>query len=313
VNSVVMAEMEIALIGVPIDLGAGRRGVDMGPSAIRYAGLQEGLTRMGHRVHDAGDLPVEIPETRQVGSDRLKYLDVVLPVLEAVREAVSDAVAAGRMPLCLGGDHSIALGSIAGSSRGRALGVIWLDAHADFNTADTTPSGNIHGMPLAALCGYGDPRLVAVGRDEGRKHAIDPRRVAVVGARSLDGEERRLLRQAGVSVFSMDAIDRFGIAEVMRQAIAVASRDTRGIHLSLDVDGVDPMYAPGVGTPVAGGLTYREAHLAVELIAESGRLVGLDLVEVNPILDSANATGLLAVQLALSAMGLRVWDGPPAA
>jgi len=302
-----LTAIDIALIGVPIDLGAGRRGVDMGPSALRYAGLQDGLLRLGHRVRDMGDLEVEIPERRAVGSERLKYLDVVLPVQQMLAEAVSRAVDEHHIPICLGGDHSIALGSISGASRGRTLGVIWLDAHADFNTAETTPSGNIHGMPLAALCGYGDQRLVTLGGTSNSSRTVSPEKVAVVGARSLDGEEKKLLRSAGVRVFSMEAIDRFGIAEVMRQAIAVASDGTDGIYLSLDVDCVDPMYAPGVGTPVPGGLTYREAHLAVELIAESGRLIGLDLVEVNPILDSANATGTIAVHLALSAMGLRVW------
>jgi arginase len=285
----------------------------MGPSAIRYAGLQDDLVRLGHTVHEAGDVDVEIPETREVGSERLKYLSSVLPVLGAVRTAVSDAIAAGRIPITLGGDHSIALGSVAGASQSARVGVIWLDAHADFNTADTTPSGNIHGMPLAALCGYGDPRLVDVGRAGSSERAVDPARVAIVGARSIDPGERELLRQAGVSVFSMDAIDRFGVADVMGEAIAVVSDGTEGIHLSLDLDAVDPMHAPGVGTPVPGGLTYREAHLAVELIAETGRLVSLDLVEVNPILDTANATARLAVQLALSALGLRVWEGPPAA
>jgi arginase len=282
----------------------------MGPSAIRYAGLQEGLVRIGHRVHDMGDIPVEIPETHEIGSPRLKYLDVVLPVQLRLAETVAATVERGRVPLCLGGDHSIALGSVSGASRRRRLGVIWLDAHADFNTAETTPSGNIHGMPLAALCGFGDERLVSLGRTGGRRRAVDPTTVAIVGARSIDDDEKKLLREAGVSVFSMEAIDRFGIAEIMQQAIATAAAGTDGIYLSLDVDGVDPMYAPGVGTPVPGGLTYREAHLAVELIAESGHLIGLDLVEVNPILDAANATARLAVQLALSAMGMRVWETP---
>jgi arginase len=304
-----MDSLDLSLIGVPIDLGSGRRGVDMGPSAIRYAGLQVGLAGLGHIVRDEGDLDVAIPEVHAIEEPNLKYLSVVLPIQQEVMRAVQRVCAEGRIPIVLGGDHSLALGSINGAvADGRNLGVIWLDAHADFNTAETSPSGNIHGMPLAALCGIGDSRLVTLGGQVGAERKIDPRRVAIVGARSLDPQERHLLREHGVNVFSMDAIDRYGIGEIMRRAIACASDGTDGIYLSLDVDAVDPMHAPGVGTPVPGGLTYREAHLAVELLAESGTLVGLDLVEVNPILDLANATGRLAVQLALSALGQRVWE-----
>ena len=300
--------MEIDLIGVPIDFGAGRRGVDMGPSAMRYAGLQERLAGLGHGVADHGNIVVSVRETCEVGDPRLRYQEVVTGVHQRLAARVAESVAAGRIPLVAGGDHSIALGSVAGAAQGRTLGLVWLDAHGDFNTAETSPSGNIHGMPLAALCGIGDERLVTLGGTMGPQAKVEPRNVAIVGARSLDADEKRLLREAGVTVYAMEAIDRYGISEVMRRAIDIASGGTQGIYLSLDLDAIDPMYAPGVGTPVTGGLTYREAHLAVEMLAETGRLVGMDLVEVNPILDNANATAELAVQLALSAFGQRVWE-----
>jgi arginase len=299
--------MRIEIIGVPMDLGAGRRGVDMGPSAIRYADLEAGLEALGHTVTDRGNIAVPPSETRDPGEPSLRYLDAILAVEQRVAEEAASIAGAGGVGVVLGGDHSVALGSIAGAARGRTLGVIWLDAHGDFNTAGTTPSGNIHGMPLAALCGYGDDRLVSIGGWTGAGAKVSPRNVALVGVRSLDPEERNLMREAGVTVFPMETIDRFGIAEVIRRAIEVASRGTDGIYVSLDLDVLDPMYAPGVGTPVPGGLTYREAHLAAEMLAETGRVVGLDLVEVNPILDRSNATGDLAVQLALSALGKRVW------
>lgn len=305
--------MKIEIIGVPMDLGAGRRGVDMGPSAIRYAGLEARLEALGHEVVDRGDVAVPPSETCGSGEERVRYLEPILEVGSRLAERVGAVAAAGGVSVVLGGDHSIALGSIAGSARGRTLGVIWLDAHGDFNTDATTPTGNIHGMPLAALCGYGHERLVSLDgwREEGAK--ISPQNLAVVGVRSLDPEERSLMREAGVTVFSMEAIDRFGIGEVMRRAIATAGRGTDGIYVSLDLDVLDPMYAPGVGTPIPGGLTYREAHLAAEMLAETGSVVGLDLVEVNPILDRSNTTGDLAVELALSALGKRVWGVTPPA
>ena len=299
--------MHIEIMGVPIDFGSGRRGVDMGPSAIRYAGLQAGLEALGHTVEDRGNVQVPPSETCESGDPRLRYLDAIVAVEQRTAEQVASIVTAGHMPVVLGGDHSIALGSVAGAARDRTLGVIWLDAHGDFNTADTTPSGNIHGMPLAALCGYGDERLVGLGGSAGTGPRVSPQNVAVVGVRDLDLEERDLMREAGVTVYSMEAVDRYGIGEVMRRAIDIASRGTQGIYVSLDLDVLDPMYAPGVGTPVTGGLTYREAHLAAEMLAETGQVVGLDLVEVNPILDQRNTTGALAVELALSALGKRVW------
>jgi len=301
--------MNIDLIGVPLDFGAGRRGVDMGPSAIRYAGLRAGLESLGHSVEDLGNVEVPVAETCSPGDPHLKYLEPIVAVARQLAETVAASVARGHIPLTLGGDHSLSLGSVMGAARGRKLGLIWLDAHGDFNTAETTRSGNIHGMPLAAIAGYGDPRLVTLGNLEPDGPKIDPANIAIVGARDLDSDERTLLEEAGVSVFSMEAVDRLGMCETMNRALDVAGNGTEGIFLSLDLDGVDPMYAPGVGTPVPGGLTFREAHLAAELVADAGLLAALDLVEVNPILDTQNATAALAVQLGLSACGKRIWRG----
>ena len=224
------------------------------------------------------------------------------------RGAVATSIQGGRFPLVLGGDHSLSAGSIRGAAKHKKLGVIWVDAHADFNTAETTPSGNIHGMPLAALCGLGDPRLVCLWEDE-TAPALDPRRVAVIGARDLDPGEKRNLREADVMVQSMEQIDRIGMVAALEKAIDRVSRDVDGIYLSLDMDALDPRHAPGVGTPVPGGLTYREAHLACEVVAETGRLIGMDLVEVNPILDVQNQTAILAVEFIRSALGSRIWGG----
>lgn len=301
--------MNVDLIGVPLDFGAGRRGVDMGPSALRYAGLRQGLEALGHHVYDLGNIEVPVAETCRPGDPHLKYLDPIVQVAQKLATIVAHSVEQGHFPITLGGDHSLALGAVMGAARGRRLGLIWLDAHGDFNTHETTPSGNIHGMPLAALAGYGDQRLVTLKGSEPAGPAIVPAHIAVVGARDLDEGERELLERAGVAVFSMEAIDRLGMPETMRRALAVATAGTDGIYLSVDMDGVDPLYAPGVGTPVPGGLTFREAHLAVELAADTGQLVALDVVEVNPILDIQNTTGRLAVQLALSALGKRIWYG----
>ena len=300
--------MQIDIIGVPVDFGADRRGVDMGPSAIRYAGLDRAIRGLGHEIVDHGNIEVPILEMCRIQEPALKYIDCIVPMARRVAGRVASSMQAGAFPLVLGGDHSLALGSVCGAARGRKLGLIWIDAHGDFNTAETTPSGNIHGMPLAALAGRGDPRLVQLW--EQAVPAVDPRRVAVVGARQLDPGERQNLKEAGVLVLGMEQIDRIGMARAMALAIERVSRDTDGLYLSLDLDALDPRHAPGVGTPVMGGLTYREAHLACELVAETGRLVGMDLVEVNPILDVQNQTALLAVEFAVSALGLRVWDEP---
>jgi arginase len=297
--------MHIELTGVPIDFGAGRRGVDMGPSAIRYAGLKPALESLGHVVEDRGNVETPIAETCTVSEPKLRYIDCIVPVARRVYGRVASAMQAGHFPLTLGGDHSLSLGAVRGAARHKSLGVIWIDAHADYNTAETTPSGNIHGMPLAALAGLGDPRLVTLG--DMKAVNVNPANIAIVGVRQLDPGERVLLRETGVTIFSMEQIDRIRLYHALGQAIDVASRGTEGIYLSFDMDSLDPLHAPGVGTPVPGGLTYREAHLACEMIAETGRLVGMDLVEVNPILDERNRTAALAVELALSALGQRVW------
>lgn len=299
--------MQIDIIGVPIDLGADRRGVDMGPSAIRYAHLQQKLESLGYTVQDKGNIEVPIAEMCKISEPKLKYIDCIVPMARRTAGAVATSLQAGHFPLVLGGDHSAALGSIHGAAKGRKLGVIWVDAHADFNTPETTPSGNIHGMPLAALCGLGDPRLTALWDES--VPVIDPQRVAVIGARDIDPGEKRNLKQAGVMVMGMEQIDRLGMVQALEKAIERISRDVDGIFLSFDMDSLDPRHAPGVGTPVSGGLTYREAHLACELVAETGKLIGLDLVEVNPILDAQNATAALSVELAMSALGRRVWSG----
>ena len=302
--------MHVNLIGVPLDFGAGRRGVDMGPSAIRYADLQQALEALGHHVSDLGNIAVPVRESCAPGDPALKYMDAIVEVQAGLADRVAGSVAAGSFPLVLGGDHSLAAGSVMGALRHRKLGLVWLDAHGDFNTHETSLSGNIHGMPLAALCGRGAEPLVTLAGREALGSKLQPGSVAVVGVRDLDTDERTLMRASGVHVYSMEAIDRLGIREVMRLAIEGVSQGTDGIWLSLDLDVIDPTFAPGVGTPVMGGLTYREAHLAVELIAETGRLAGMDMVEVNPILDRENTTGKLAVQLAASALGKRIWEAP---
>jgi arginase len=297
--------MNIDVMGVPMDLGAGRRGVDMGPSAIRYAGLNATLKALGHRVNDNGNLHVPFADECEPLESKLRYVDCIVEIATLLATNVAYSLAEGNFPLVLGGDHAIALGSVRGAARESKLGVVWVDAHGDFNTHETTPSGNIHGMPLAALAGFGDPRLVNLGsRDDA---LINPKNIALVGVRDLDSGERELLSRSGVTIFAMEQIDRTGAYDAVRRAIDIALDGTAGLYLSFDLDSLDPVYAPGVGTPVAGGLTYREAHMACELIAESGKLVGMDLVEVNPILDEMNRTGKLAVELAASALGKRVW------
>ena len=299
--------MQIDIIGVPIDLGADRRGVDMGPSAIRYAHLHQKLKELGYSLEDKGNIEVPIQEMCNITDPKLKYIDCIIPMARRVTGAVATSMQAGHFPLVLGGDHSLSAGSIRGAAKQKRLGVIWVDAHADFNTHETTPSGNIHGMPLAALCGLGDSRLVCLWDET--SPVVDPKRVAVIGARDLDPGEKRNLREAGVMIQSMEQVDRIGMVAAMEKAIDRISRDVEGIYLSFDMDALDPRHAPGVGTPVPGGLTYREAHLACEVVAETGKLVGMDLVEVNPILDIQNQTAILAVEFIRSALGSRVWGG----
>ncbi|MEO6891340.1 MAG: arginase [Ktedonobacteraceae bacterium] len=296
--------MRIHIIGVPMDLGADRRGVDIGASAIRYSGLNDQLRHLGYTVYDSGNLVVPQPESQPAGKSHMKYLETIVQVSENLAAAVTAALEAGDFPLILGGDHSIALGSISGvASVRKDVGVLWIDAHGDFNTDKTTPSGNIHGMILAALAGLGDRRLTDIG---GWAPKINKQTLVIVGARALDTEERALLRANDIHVFSMSDIDQRGFSTVMRDAIAIAGQYNNPIHLSLDMDSLDPREAPGVGTPVRGGLTYREAHLAMELIAGCGQLISMDVVEVNPILDNENITAALAVELVLSALGKKI-------
>jgi len=297
--------MQIDIIGVPIDLGADRRGVDMGPSAIRYAQLHGKLEALGYSLEDKGNIECAIQEMCQITDPRLKYIDCIIPMGRRISGAVATSIQSGNFPLVLGGDHSLSVGSIRGAAKNRKIGVIWVDAHADFNTADTTPSGNIHGMPLAALCGLGDPRLVSLWDET--PPVIDPSRVAIIGARDLDPGEKQNLREAGVLVQSMEQIDRFGMLTALEKSIERVGQDVDGIYLSFDMDALDPRHAPGVGTPVNGGLTFREAHLACEVIAETGKLIGMDMVEVNPILDTQNLTAIHAVEFIRSALGSRVW------
>jgi len=297
---------DIAIIGVPLDLGAGRRGVDMGPSAMRYAGLRERIAALGYRVRDLGNLAVPLAEQIEppAADEPLRYLQPIVGVVRDLAQQVRDVISSNTLPIILGGDHSLSIGSVAGAAHNRRIGVIWLDAHGDYNTPETTPSGNIHGMGLAVLTGRGHPTLTGL---IGRIPVLRPGDAALVGVRNLDDGERELLRTSGVHVFTMHDIDRRGMAAVMEEAILHVSASTSGFHLSFDLDVLDPHEAPGVGTPVLGGITYREAHLAMELVAASGRLISLDLVEVNPILDTRNMTALLAVEFALSALGKTIY------
>lgn len=300
-----MKPEKIALIGVPLDLGAGRRGVDMGPSAMRYTGLRRRIEDLGYPIVDLGNLVTPMVETSAppAPGECLRYLEPIAEVCAMLADTVAASIADGFLPLILGGDHSLSLGSVSGSARGCAPGLIWIDAHADFNTAETTLSGNIHGMPLAVVTGRGHPLLTGLA---GRTPAIQPGHVALVGVRDLDPLEREALRHASIHVFTMHDIDRLGMAAVIEAAIAIAQQGTGGFHVSFDLDVIDPREAPGVGTPVAGGISRREAHLALEIIAHAGGMRSLDLVEVNPILDERNATAALAVDLALSALGKRI-------
>ncbi len=296
--------MRIRVIGAPMDLGADRRGVDIGTSAIRYADLNHRLRSLGHHVQDMGNLVVPQPESQPLGNPKLKYLDQIVRVSEELAGIVTTILQEGDFPLVLGGDHSIGLGSISGVANvHKNVGVLWIDAHADFNTDQSTPSGNIHGMILASLAGLGNSSLTNIG---GWSPKIHKETIVIVGARDLDPGEQELLHTNSIHVFTMSGIDQLGITKVMQQALAIAGQNNDGIHLSLDMDALDPTEAPGVGTPVRGGLTYREAHLAMELIADSHKLVSMDVVEVNPILDRENATALLAVELVLSALGKKI-------
>jgi arginase len=292
----------VGIFGVPMDLGQDRRGVDMGPSAIRYARLQAALAELGYPVSDLGNAATPIPETVDTDGE-VRHLDAVRSVCEEVAGRAGAMVSEDLFPIFLGGDHSISIGTVSGvvRSSGRT-GVLWLDAHADYNTPETSPSGNIHGMPLGVLTGRGHPDLVSIG---GEGASVRPENVVILGLRSVDVQERGLLREAGVRVYTMKEIDAYGVASVVRRALKDLS-DLERVHLSLDLDLVDPGIAPGVGTPVRGGLTYREAHLVMELINEAGIVTSLDVVEINPILDDRNETAELAVELVASLMGRQI-------
>jgi arginase len=299
---------KVLIIGVPLDLGGNRRGVDMGPSALRITGLADRIRALGHDVVDAGDVDVPLPELCEIGDANEKYAGPIAAVCEELCERVYAGLVQGRVPVSIGGDHSLAMGSVAGvgrhfKERGHRLGLLWFDAHGDMNTPASTNSGNVHGMSLAHLLGLGDQRLASVGGFRGKVQAEN---VSLIGVRDLDAREKKLLAESGVNVFTMKDIDRRGLSTVIEQAIEVASRGTDGLHASFDIDVVDPSLAAGVGTPKKGGLTYREAHLCMEMVADSKRLVGIDLVEVNPILDVRNATAELGTELLLSALGKRI-------
>jgi arginase len=299
----------VHLIGVPLDLGAGRRGVDMGPSAFRIARLGERIAHLGYPVVDKGDLVTPIPETKPPRDERKKYIREIAAVCKKLYDVSLASLTDGALPLVLGGDHSLGAGSVAAAAawgkqaHDLPIGLLWLDAHGDMNTPAMSPSGNVHGMPLAALLGEEPSELADIG---GVRPKIQPQHTVLVGIRNLDEREKEAVRKSGVHVFTIKDIDRHGIAEVIEKAIALASAGTAGIHVSFDMDVCEPSIAPGVGTPVKGGLDYREAHLVMEIVADSGRLTSLDMVEVNPTLDVRNATAQLGTELALSALGMKI-------
>jgi arginase len=299
---------KIRIIGVPMDLGQSRRGVDMGPSALRVAGLQSRLKQLGHSVEDIGNVPVKQAEEQPYGEKRAKYLHEIAETCCGLAEMTEKTLAEGFLPLVLGGDHSIAIGTCSGVSdffrkQSKKIGCLWLDAHGDMNTPESSPSGNVHGMPLASLIGYGAPELVEL---LGYKPKVEPRNVAIVGVRDLDAKERRLVKDSGVHALTMRDIDERGMREVMSEALRFARDDTEGIAISVDMDLLDPADAPGVGTPVRGGITYREAHLAMEMIADSEAMASLEIVEINPVIDLHNKTALLGVEMVLSALGKKI-------
>jgi arginase len=299
----------IDLIGVPLDLGGGRRGVDMGPSAFRITGLAERLRALGYTVTDRGDIVAPIPEVKAPRNDKKRYIAEIATVCDKLFTRATASLNGGRVPIVLGGDHSLAAGSVAAASvwartvHNLPLGLLWVDAHGDMNTPDTSPSGNVHGMPLAALLGREPGELSRIG---GPAPKVRPEHTVLVGVRNLDEREKGLVRASGVHVFTMTDIDRRGMASVAEQAVQIACNGTAGVHVSFDMDVCDPAIAPGVGTPVKGGLNYREAHLLMEIVADAGRLTSLDVVEVNTALDVRNATAQLGTELALSALGLKI-------
>jgi arginase len=296
------------IIGVPLDLGSGRRGVDMGPSAVRVADLNRKLAALGYPVSDYGDVPVSIAETIHYGSGQSKFLREILQTCAHLASLVEDTLTQGHLPIVLGGDHSLAIGTLAGVAKHfqkqeRSIGLIWFDAHADFNTPETSPSGNVHGMPLAASVGFGSNELIGLCAVNPK---VKPQNAVLVGVRDIDAKEKELLASSAVRVFTMRDIDERGMRSVVEEAIRIASQHTAGLAVSWDMDFLDPAFAPGVGTPVKGGASYREAHLAMEMIADSSKLLSLELVEVNPVLDHMNTTAILGVELIQSALGKKI-------
>lgn len=299
--------MLVEIIGVPMDLGANRRGTDLGPSAIRYAGLNQSLLKMGLKVIDNGNLDVPVRESINVSNHSYKFLDEIVSVCKSLADKVGGILSRGNFPLVLGGDHSMTMGTLSGVSKMiPSIGLIWFDAHGDFNTFDTSQTGNIHGMPLAAAAGYGEPKLT---RLSGVTPVVNEERVVLIGVRDLDYHERLMLKKSKITVYSMKKIDEIGMAKVINEALSIARAGGKGFHVSFDMDVVDPSIASGVGTPVPGGLSYREAHLALEIIADSKQLKSLEVCEVNPIADTGgNRTASLAVELITSALGKRIYD-----
>ena len=296
---------KVTIIGVPMDLGAGRRGVDMGPSAIRVAGINRAISAMGFAVTDSGNIVVPQPESITQANTRARYLKEIAAACEELSTRVERSLSDDALPVVLGGDHSIAIGSVSGVAsyqrkRGAKTGLIWLDAHTDINTPESSPSGNIHGMPLAVILGHGAAELTGVA---GFAPKVDPGHAVVIGARSIDPGEREMIRALGVKVFTMSDLDERGMGPVIAEAIGIASAGTSGYHVTMDMDFIDPSFAPGVGTPENGGATFRESHLAMEKIAESGGALAIEITEVNPLFDTANQTARLAVDLILSALG----------
>ena len=295
----------VRLLGVPMDLGAGRRGVDMGPSAIRIAGVAECLAELGYQVTDDGDVAVPAPEAHQPGDPKAKYLDLIYHVCNRLRLRVRRALEAGDVPLVLGGDHSVAIGTISGTSefyreRGQKIGLIWVDAHADMNTPESSPSGNVHGMPLAAVLGMGAPKLVELAGFIPKVHKDN---VCLIGIRNLDETEKDIVRRSGIHAYTMRDVDERGMASIAAEAIEKACRGTEGFHVSFDLDGMDPAQVPGVGTAVRGGLSWRESNLLMEMVADCRRMLSLEITELNPVLDVRNTSGSVAVDLIGSAFG----------
>ncbi len=299
---------KIRVIGVPLDLGQTRRGVDMGPSAVRVAGLEARLEALGHKVEDAGNVSVAIAEQKKAGDPAAKYLKEITSTCQKEAELVIKTLEAGEIPFVIGGDHSVAAGTVSGVAefhrrRNEKIGLLWIDAHSDINTPDTSPSGNVHGMPLSAIMGLGPAELVNMF---GFTPKVAPENCVLIGIRDVDARERENIRRAGIEFFTMRDIDERGMRTVMEEALRMAGRGTAGYHVSLDMDWIDPEDAPGVGTPVRGGATYREGHLAMEIIADHGRMLSFEIVEVNPVIDEHNRTADLAVELSLSAFGKKI-------